>query len=88
MSFEVSGQDAQKVVELMMKGDDRCPLKLGWRVEKLFADGPEDRHALGSQGTVIGSIYNEEFSIAAYLVEFDSDGGIPTFVTGIKINKI
>lgn len=76
----------EEFVDLLLKGDERAPLKIGWRVEKIAGD-PEDISPLGSHATVIGSVFHEDIG-ALYLVNWDHLPGAPVLVSGFKIKKL
>lgn len=69
----------------LMKGDDRCPIKKGEMVEKVWADLEGDHHPIGAKGKVVGSIFAD--GLAAYMVHFEGDEQY-TFIAGVKVNKI
>lgn len=74
------------MLDLFYKGDDRCPIKIGDTVEKVWSNNGKELHKLGDKGKVVGSIFHEEIG-AMYLVEFPNDPA-PTFIIGAKINKV
>ena len=82
----IAVQSNEAFIDLMYKGDDRAPLKIGWRIEKIAGD-PGDMSSLGAQGEVVGSIFHEEIG-AAYLVTWDHFLEYPVFVMGFKIKKL
>lgn len=75
-----------QIVELMHKGDERCPLEIGDRVIK-SATSVKDFHKDGDLATVVGSLYIEELKKSCYLVIWDDTPEVEGFVTEGRIEK-
>ena len=76
-----------EVINIMLKGDDNCPYKIGETVFKV--DGEEnDHHAIGTEGIVKGN-HMIDGKEDVYLVEFeDNQEGTLTFVVGSKLSNV
>ncbi len=72
----------EKFLAHLLKGDERCKYPIGSRVMKMDSE-EKDLHTPGTQGKVIGNLYDEELG-AGYLVNFDGTPA-PTFLMGTKL---
>ena len=74
----------EALLEALLKGDERAPLKIGWRIVKIAGD-EGDISPIGEKGEVLGSMFSVEVG-AAYLVKWDNFPA-PVIVVGWKIKK-
>jgi hypothetical protein len=59
-----------EAVERLLKGDPRCPIPIGTRIEKMNSE-PGDLVEDGHKGIVHGSGWVEKLNDALYLVRWD-----------------
>lgn len=80
-----NGEEIDKMVDLMTRGDPQCKIPIGSRVMKVAGD-EKDHHSIGETGKVVGNIHDERVG-DAYLVLFESEA-FPTFIMGEKIMQL
>lgn len=71
IEFEIPDEHVEEYFKRIAAGDPRCRIPVGSRVKKIFAFAENEIHAIGSNGTVVGSIYRVEPEFTAYGVNHD-----------------
>jgi hypothetical protein len=76
---------SQVLLDVLLAGDDRCPIKIGQRVMKVNSE-KGDLNPNGTKGIVIGNLYTDVPGIG-YYVRFD-DKPFPIFCVEKKVQLI
>ena len=84
----------EELVQLMLKGDPRCPIKIGEEVILIRNPGEESVIPIGTPGKVIGNLWRQEpcwskwgYYHDLYYVRFQGFD-FPIATAGFKITKI
>jgi hypothetical protein len=79
--------ETDRLIEMMMDGDARCPYQIGTLVFKTYCED-DDAHAIGTEGIVKGN-HMIDGKEDVYLVQFeDNKEGVLTFVVGQKLSNV
>lgn len=79
--------ETDRLIEMMMDGDARCPYQIGTLVFKADCED-DDEHAIGTEGIVKGN-HMIDGKEDVYLVQFeDNKEGVLTFVVGQKLSNV